>query len=141
MESVFVVATGRAATAQALRRAGKLARESGASIVLIVPHLTTFASYLERHDDLAVRLADEYRDLATGIGIKAFVRVCVCQRMKDIFVMLVGAVATIVIGGKRGSWFRPTAERRLADDLAKDGHRVVFEDLAAGADAAVARQG
>jgi hypothetical protein len=128
MDSVFVLATERAATMQALRKAAELTRESGTSIILIVPLITTF-SHRDGQERAAVDLADAYRDLATRVGVNALVRVCACKRMKDIFAVLVCDPSTIVIGGRRRSLLWPTAEGRLADDLVRWGHRVVFEDI------------
>ena len=135
MDSVFVLATGRVATAQALGKASELTRQSGASIILLVPHVTAFSAPHDPSSGAAIGLVDEYRDLAMRIGVDARVHVCVCRRMKDIFALLVSDRSMIVIGGRRGSWFWPTAERRLADDLTRCGHAVVFADIDRGASA------
>src|SRR6267143_267405 len=128
---VFVLVTSRQATTRALQKAAQLVGESGRSIVLLVPHVTTFTAPVDPPANAAVELADEYRDLAVRAGVDAFVRVCVCKRIQDIFKQLMHHPSTIVIGGRSRGWLRPTAELQLARTLV--AHDVVFEELRADA--------
>lgn len=126
------MATSPPATTVALRRAAELACDSGAPIVLLVPCVTTFTGHAGRSGPPAAGLADEFRELAARAGVNALVQVCVCRRIPDIVQLLAADSCTVVLGGGRGRWFRPTAELRLARILARHGHSVVFEDLAHG---------
>jgi nucleotide-binding universal stress UspA family protein len=125
--AVVVLATGRTATTRALHAAAARARDAAGSIVLLVPHPTSYRTGTP--DDAMIRLADTYRDLAARVGVNAFVRVCVCRQVHDIFRQLVRQTSTVVIAGGRGPRFWPTAERRLARALARDGFDVVFEEV------------
>jgi len=127
--AVFVLATSAPATLRALRKAEELAGESSASIVVLVPHVTAFTPSGDRPANTVRSLASEYRDLTIRGGVDALVHVCVCRRVEDIFKQLVREPSTIVIAGERGSWVWPTAEWRLARALARNGHRVLFEEI------------
>jgi hypothetical protein len=127
---ILVLATNGPGTTLALRRAAELARDSRCSVVLLVPHVTTFAVGADQSASTVADLADEFRGLASRTGVDVAVRVCVCRRIEDLFTQLVPAPSTIVLGGNRGPWFWPTAQWRLARTLIRCGYHVVFEDIA-----------
>ena len=122
---VQVIATTAEGTRTALAEAKRLASRVGpASIVLLVPQIVSPSLAIEGPRGTA-RVAAQYQDLATGAGVDATVRLCVCQGYREVFRWMVGTPSVIVIGGRR-RWWWPTTAQRMARDLKKAGHAVVF---------------
>jgi nucleotide-binding universal stress UspA family protein len=130
---VFVLAAGMAETTAALHRAAELAANSDSRVIVLVPRIASFTSRDLDSADRSIQLLNQYRDVSARAGVDAGVHICVCRRVEDIFEQLVSEPSTIVIGGRRRGWLRPTAEWHLARTLVARGHDVVFEELHADA--------
>lgn len=125
--TIFVLATTPEGTRAALRAANRRA-QGRCNILLLVPCLTARPDPSGAADNPAA-LIDQYHRLAREVCPAAVVYVIVCAQPEDAFRQFLTGPATVLIGGHRGVWWRPTVERRLARRLSRQGHLVVFEDL------------
>ena len=126
--TIYVVATTEIGTRRALETASRRARVERAQLTLVAPHVVPFGAPLDRCGAEHNRCAEHYRALIEATQLDATVRVCCCHESQHVFGRLLVTGADIVIGGPRGAW-RMTAEERLAEALARDGHRVVFTEV------------
>ena len=125
---VQVIATTAEGTRSALEEAKRLSsRVHSEKIVLLVPQVLSSSQLLEG-PALDARMTKQYQDLAKAAGIDVTVRLCVCRRYREVFRWTVGTPSVIVIGGRR-RWWWPTTAQRMARDLKKAGHSVVFADV------------
>ena len=125
---VQVIATTAEGTRSALEEAKRLSsRADSEKIVLLVPQLMSASNLLDGPGETA-RVTQRYRDLAQTVGVDATVRLCHCRAYREVFRWMVGKPSVIVIGGRR-RWWWPTTARRMARDLKRAGHEVVFADV------------
>ena len=125
---IQVIATTAEGTRSALEGAKRLSMSAGtASIVVLVPHLMSAANPLDGPRETA-RVTEQYRDFAQSAGVDATIRLCVCRRHQDVFQWMLGRLSLIVIGGRR-RWWWPTSAQRIARDLKRAGHSVVFAEV------------
>lgn len=125
---VYVAATTPEGTRCALRAAERLAAGLDPRIIILVPHVVSYVVPLDVPTEDPTVLIDEYRALASDVGVDAAVRLCLCRRPIDVFKTLLGDQATIVIGGRRGRWWPSTAQR-TARRLRREGYDVVFVEV------------
>jgi hypothetical protein len=122
--SIHIIATNDDGTHAALTEARRLTRPSSGRVIILVPQFVSFveppASPCE-----SVALTDRYRGLAAAAGVEAVVRVCVCNRVDDLFRWMLSKDSRVIVGGRHRR-FWPTAEQRLARRLKTLGHDVVF---------------
>src|SRR5262245_31808723 len=78
-------------------------------------------------DDLAQLFTREIRPLAQGSSARIDVLPCICRQLLDV-AQLLPVTATVIIAGPSRRWW-PTREQRLAHDLQRLGHRVMFIPL------------
>jgi hypothetical protein len=124
---VQVVATDAEGTRSALAEARRLAADDSEPIVLLVPQRMPAARPLP-DPRTSARLTDHYRALAQSAGVEAIVRVCVCRHYRDAFAWMLARQSLVVIGGQR-RWWWPTTAERMAGDLKRTGHQVVFTEV------------
>jgi hypothetical protein len=127
-DAIHVFATTFEATRVALSTAVPLARGSAARLILIVPRVISYARPAGESADSADStdfMERRYRDLVRDIDYDAHVQLFMCRRVEDIVRQLLPTGATIVVGGRAGSWL-PTEETRLVRRLTTLGHHVVF---------------
>jgi len=123
-----VIATGEEGTRAALAEARHLsAHRNSARIVVVVPRMVSYRTPPGGAGEDAL-ITEQYRDLVSESGVAATVRLCVCRELADVFRWMVSAKSVIVVGGRR-RWWWPTPAQRIARDLKKKGHRVVFADV------------
>jgi hypothetical protein len=125
---VHVIATTEEGTQRALSAAAHLANERGTRVVVLVPHVVSFALPVGRSSEDPAAIAAPYRALVSAAGVDATVRVCFCREPQHVFGRLLTDQAEVVVGGTRRRWW-PSREERLARDLAGRGHRVTFADI------------
>jgi hypothetical protein len=65
--------------------------------------------------------------MAGETGLEVTVRLCVCGRYSEVFQWMLPRGALVVVGGRR-RWWWPTREQRIADQLKRAGHVIVFAD-------------
>jgi hypothetical protein len=134
--AVYAIATFDNATARALETARRLAAGSDAHVVLLVPgeaHLSEASGGAAAGD-----AGEHYRALAARVGVNAAVCLCMGRTPERAFGHLPkGATAPLVIGGRPGRWFWPSAEERLMRTMVRLGYRVVFVDAALTSSAGV----
>ena len=127
--AVYAIATFDNATERALDTAQRLASGSDARVVLLVPPAAS--SGVANNGESASSAAEHYRALAARVGVNAAVCLCLGRTAERAFGHIAkDATAPIVIGGRPGRWFWPSAEERLMRELVRLGHRVVFVDAA-----------
>lgn len=125
---VQVIATTAEGTRSALAAAKRLVSPTDAPpIVLLVPQIISAATLREGPDQSA-RATERYRDLARTAGVEAIVRLCHCRSHRDVFSWMLGRPSLIVIGGRR-RWWWPTTAQRMASELERAGHAVVFAEV------------
>lgn len=124
---LHVVATTDEGTRRALSEAARLANGSDGRVLLLIPHVVPrFEPVADARD--AAAITDRYRALASNMGLKVVVRLCLCRRRHDVFPLMLGRRAHVVIGG-RHRWWWPTAAERLAGRLKRQGRDVVFANV------------
>jgi hypothetical protein len=126
--TTFVLATTTHGTRAALKAAARHVGERG-NLVLLVPCLTN-RGQPNVAPEQTTSLIDRYRALAEEQCPSAAVYVVVCHRPEDAFRQFLTEPPTVVLGGRRSRWWWPSAERRMAKRLSRQGYRIVFEDLA-----------
>ncbi|OLC78391.1 MAG: hypothetical protein AUH72_15920 [Acidobacteria bacterium 13_1_40CM_4_65_8] len=124
---LHVVATTDEGIRRALSEAARLVNGSDGRLLLLIPHVVPrFETFSAASD--AAAITDRYRALASSMGLEVVVRVCLCRRRHDVFRLMLGRRAHVVIGGRR-RWWWPTAAERLAARLKRHGHEVVFANV------------
>jgi hypothetical protein len=105
---VQVIATTAEGTRSALEEAKRLSsRADSEKTVLLVPQVLSSSQLLEG-PALDARMTKQYH--------------------RQVFRWMVGEPSVIVIGGRR-RWWWPTTAQRIARDLTRAGHSVVFADV------------
>jgi hypothetical protein len=123
--SIYVLATSLPGTSAALHAADSCAGGLEARIVLLVPHVVPYAQALEHPADSVGFVADRFRTLAWALGLEVTIRVCLCRPEHAALAPLIARDAVILVGGRIRRWW-PTREQRLAGELIRAGHRVLF---------------
>ena len=122
-----VIATTEAGTKAALLEARQLSRRLNAGrAVLLVPWTGSATAPLDGTvNDAAI--IESYRHMADESGVDVAIRLCVCGAYKEAIRWMLPRKSTVVVGGRR-RWWWPTFEQRIADQLKRAGHNVVFAD-------------
>jgi hypothetical protein len=110
--TVHVIATSPEGTRAALDVATALARSVSGRVALFIRR------------GAADRTSDGLRRLTESCTPRPNVFTCVCEKTTDV-VQLFQSPGLVVIGGHTRTWW-PTAEQRLARDLARLGCHVMF---------------
>ena len=125
---VHVLATTPDGTRAALIAARRLTDGVGARITLLVPRIASHGLAGSATADDQAALVDRYTSLATEVGAKVTVLVCVCWRPADVVRSLLGRASLVFVGGRcRRFW--PSAEQRLASRLVAEGFAIVFAPI------------
>jgi hypothetical protein len=127
---VNVIFTDAQSTMAALRTAGSLARDLGASIQVRAAIAVPYALPLDKPqvsvgfiEDLLCRLVRR-ADLDT---FEPSIHLYKCRDQIEALLQVLKPNSLVVICGREHWW--PTAERRMAEALRSKGHRVVFVGL------------
>jgi hypothetical protein len=124
--NIAVVFTSIEPTLAALRKAGALASRLRACITLIVPQVVPYPLPLNRPPVPRDFTERHFRVMADESPVETKVQVYLCR---DRIAALRGVLkphSLVVIGGSKSWW--PTREKRLARQLRRSGHEVVFAE-------------
>ena len=124
--NIAVVFTSVQPTLAALRRAGELAGRLSARITLIVPQIVPFPLPLESPPVLVDFNERRFRVIAEQIPVQTTVHVYLCRDRLEMLKAQLAPRSLLVIGGHKRWW--PTAEKRMARALRRDGHEVIFTE-------------
>ncbi len=130
---VNVIFTDPQATVAALKTAGSLARDLGASIRVRAALTVPYALPLDRPPVSADFIEEFLSDLVCRLDLDAFepsVHLYQCRDQVETLLHVLSPNSLVVIGGRKHWW--PTPERRVAKALQSKGHRVVFIGLQPG---------
>ncbi len=124
--NIAVVFTSVDSTLAALKEAGALASSLGAQITLLVPQVVPYPLPLESPPVLVEFNERRFRVIASQSPVETSVRIYLCR---DPLETLTRALSTgsIVVLGERKRWW-PTREKKLARQLRRAGHEVVFKE-------------
>src|SRR5262245_59819954 len=121
--SINVLATTFEGTARALECVKRVATGVDAQVVIFVPSPKEFPT--EGRESHFAHVIDRYRAAVGKAGIKATVLGCVCRRLDDVIVEMVGPSGLVIVGGRHGVWW-PTQEDRLFARLTARGYAAIF---------------
>ncbi len=122
--NISVVFTSTDGTMAALRSAGSLAGRLGARITLVVPQTVPYPAPLESPPVLLDFSERRIRQIAEESPVDVAVHFYLCRQREDALKLALKPRSLVVIGGRKRWW--PTAEERLARELGRAGHEVVF---------------
>lgn len=121
---VNVVFTGIEQTHRALRAAAVLAADLHARIVVLVPLVVPYPAPLDSARAQGAFFVRRLQTVAHETRIETRIWVCVCRDRRTALSAALPPCSTVVIGGRKRWW--PTREQRLADQLSREGHHIVF---------------
>ena len=125
--NIAVIFTSIESTLSALRKAAVLASRLSARITLIVPQVVPYPLPVNCSPvppDFADR---QFRVIAGASPVETRVRVYLCRDRMEALRSVLKPNSLVVIGGNRVWW--PTREKRLARQLRRAGHEVVFAEV------------
>jgi hypothetical protein len=125
--NISVVFTAVESTLGALKHAGVLAGNLGARISLLVPQVVPYPVPLDSPLvplDFSER---RFRVIAGQSRVETRVVVYLCRDRMETLKAILKPHSLVVIGGRKRWW--PTAEQRLAAELLRVGHEVIFSEL------------
>ena len=125
--NISVVFTSVEATLSALKEAGALATRLGAQITLLVPQVVPYPLALETPPVLIEFNERRFRPIASQSPVETTVRIYLCRDGLETLMSVLSPGSIVVIGGKKRWW--PTRERRLAGQLRRAGHEVIFKEM------------
>jgi hypothetical protein len=124
--NVAVVFTSIDGTLAALRTAAELASRLGARITLLVPQVVPHPLPLESPPVLLDWNERRFRVIAEGSPVETTVQIYLCRDRLETLKSVLKRRSLVVIGGRRRWW--PTADSRLARQLRRAGHEVIFAE-------------
>lgn len=124
--NIAVIFTSIESTLSALRRAGNLASRLHACITLIVPQVVPYPLPINRPAIPRDFTERRFRVIAGESPISTTVHVHLCRDRMEALRAVLRPHSLVVIGGRRTWW--PTSEKRLARQLRRSGHEVVFAE-------------
>ena len=124
---VFVIFTDAPGTLAALQMADGLAQKLEAHIRLLMPYEVPYTLPLTEPAVPVEFLKGQICNLAGRIRLEVAAHIYLCRDKKRTLKLLLRPHSLIVMGGKKRWW--PTSAQRLAQDLQKDGHHVIFAKL------------
>jgi hypothetical protein len=125
---VYVLATSDAGTRAAMGAARSYATGLDARVVVVVPHVVSYAGSMEDAAMPASKEAADLRDAARDLGCDAEVVSVLCRSRNDVPAAILPRDALVLIGGRSGHWF-PQPCQRMATRLARAGYRALFVPL------------
>jgi hypothetical protein len=121
---VVVIFTSSAATLAALKLVGTLVNGLNAHITLLAPQVVPYCLPLDCPPVFREFSERRLRDISTESLVQTTVRLYLCRDRWATLVAVLKKRSIIVIGGRTRWW--PTKEQRLARDLRRYGHDVIF---------------
>lgn len=123
---VVVIFTSFAATVAALKIAGTLAGGLRSHITLLVFQVVPYPLPLECPPVVREFSERQLRDIATESPVETTVRLYLCRDRLATLTAVLKKGSITVIGGRTRWW--PTKEQRLARDLRRYVHEVIFTE-------------
>ncbi len=123
---VAVVFTSVSATLAALNRAAVLAQSLSARIALLVPQVVPYPLPLESPPVLLDFSQRRFQVIAAEVPVQTGVRIYLCRDRLEALKTALAPRSLVVLGGSRRWWLG--AEQRLARQLRRAGHEVVFTE-------------
>ena len=124
---VTVVFTSHSGTAAALKSAGVLASKLSAHITLVVPQIVPYPLPLESPPVLLQFSEQRFDEITKLSAVETVVRLYLCRDRWETLKAVLRPRSLVVIGGRKRWW--PTREKRLARQLRRAGHEVVFAEM------------
>ena len=124
--NVAVVFTSAVATLAALRMAGGLANRLRGRITLLVPQVVPYPLPLTSPPVLLDWNEKRFRVIAGESPVETTVLIYLCRDRLETLRAVLSSRSLVVVGGRKRWW--PTAEQRLARELRRAGHEVVFTE-------------
>jgi len=124
--NVAVVFTSVDATLVALKKAGAMADRLKGRITLLVPQVVPQPLPLSSPPVLLDWNENRFRVIASKSLVETTVSIYLCRERLDALLAVLSPRSLVVIGGRK-RWL-PTAEKRLARDLRRAGHEVIFTE-------------
>lgn len=124
--NIAVVFTSVEATLAALREAGTLASSLSARITLLVPQVVPYPLALETPPVLIEFNEKRFRTIASQSPVETVVQIYLCRDGLETLTNVLNPGSIVVIGGRKRWW--PTREKKLARQLRRAGHEVVFKE-------------
>jgi hypothetical protein len=124
--NVAVVFTSVEATLAALREAGALANRLSGRITLLVPQVVPYPLPLTSPPVLLDWNERRFRVIASESPVETTVAIYLCRDRLETLTGVLSPRSLVVVGGRKRWW--PTAEKRLARELRRAGHEVVFTE-------------
>lgn len=119
-----VLFTGIEQTLSALRAAANMAADPGARIDVLVPQVVPYPAPLDSAPVSRAFLVRRLLTVANQSRIPTSIWVWVCGDRRTALSAAPPPRSLVVIGGRKRWW--PTREQRLAAELRRQGHHVVF---------------
>jgi hypothetical protein len=123
---IAVIFTSVEATLSALRRAAILANRLPARITLMVPQVVPYPLPLTTPPVPLDFTERRFRVIAEESPVETTVCIYLCRNRVDALTSVLRPHSTVVIGDS-GKWWQ-TEEKRLARQLRRAGHEVVFAE-------------
>jgi hypothetical protein len=123
---VAVVFTSAPATLTALRKAAALAQSLSARITLLAPQIVPYPLPLDSPPVLLDFSEQRLREIAAETPVETGVQIYLCRDRLETLKNVLTPGSLVVIGGAKRWW--PGPEKRLARQLRRAGHEVVFTE-------------
>ena len=108
----------------ALRKAAVLASQLNARITLLHPQTVPFPLTIESPPVLLEFSEQRLRQIACESPVETTVQIYHCRDQLETLKTILAPGSVVVIGGRRGWW--PNEERRMARQLRRAGHQVIY---------------
>ena len=123
---VAVVFTSATPTVAALKKAGALVDKLSARISMVVPQIVPFPLPLQSPPVLLDFSERRFREVALESPVETTVQIYLCRDRLETLKSVLAPHSLVVIGGRKRWW--PTQEKRLARQLRRAGHEVIFTE-------------
>lgn len=124
---VSVVFTSVECTIPALKKAAALADRLRARITLLVPQVVPYPIPLASPPILLDFSERRFRIIVAQSPVETRVHVYLCRDRLNALEIMLRPRSLVVVGGRKRWW--PTAEKKLARQLRRAGHEVVFTEM------------
>jgi hypothetical protein len=123
---VTVIFTDPETTRNALKTAALLAGGLNARVRLVVPQVVPYALPLNEPPIPTGFTEQRICLLVADLGVDTEVDICLCRNKRESLLCALRPHSVTVVGGRRRWW--PTWEKRLAKQLRRSGHEVIFTE-------------
>jgi hypothetical protein len=125
--NISVIFTSAESTLAALKRAGTLAGNLGARVMLLVPQVVPYPLPLESPPVLLDWNERRFHAIAKASPVETVVRLYLCRDSLETLMDALNPRSLVVIGSRKQRW-RFTRERKLARELRRAGHQVILTE-------------